>query len=644
MCGICGIFNFDRRRLVARETLRAVNDTIFHRGPDEEGLYVSENVGLAMRRLSIIDLETGKQPVTNEDGTIFLVYNGEIYNHRELRGRLESQVHRFYTHSDTEVIVHLYEQYGRECVQHLRGMFAFVLWDSRRRLLFGARDRFGIKPFYYLHTAERFVFASEIKAILACPGVRGNLSYESVPEYLAFGYLSGEETFFQGIKKLPPGHTLEVTEAGEVRIERYWDLKDRPPAESRSFNSYAREYGDRLEQTVSDHLMSDVPLGVFLSGGLDSSAIAALMTRIRRAPIETFSVGYAETPYSELAYARAVATHIGSVHHEVVVGRAQFFESLPTVIWHEDEPLAWPCSVALYHVARMAREHVTVVLTGEGSDETLAGYLRYPWTVWNARVDRVYRAISPAWFRSQMRRTISTSSLLSANLRKKIEHSCLARDGERWTDFYFDNFFSAFTEHEQRWLLENPPESSGSAYRNNMRIWGRSSGDLLKRLLYTDIHTFLQEGNMMQDNVSMAASLEARVPFLDHELVEFAFSIPSHFHTRGLSGKRILKQLVAPLLPSVVLHRKKLGFPTPWEFWLSGPKSEAIEKMLVHPRTIERGLVRPEAVRRLFAEHRARYRDHSTRIWRLLNLELWDRVFLEGDRSGFAEYAAISTS
>jgi asparagine synthase (glutamine-hydrolysing) len=644
MCGICGIFNYDRRHAVARETLRAVNDTIFHRGPDDEGLYVSENVGLAMRRLSIIDLQTGKQPVTNEDETIFVVYNGEIYNHIELRAQLEALGHRFYTHTDTETIVHLYEQYGRECVQHLRGMFAFVLWDSRRRVLFGARDRFGIKPFYYLHTAERFLFASEIKALLACPGVRGQLNYESVPEYLAFGYLSGEETFFQGIKKLPPGHTVEVNEAGEVRIERYWDLKASQPSESRSFDSYAQEYGERLEQTVSDHLMSDVPLGVFLSGGLDSSAIAALMTRIRRAPIETFSVGYSETPYSELEYARAVATHINSVHHEVVVGREQFFESLPTVIWHEDEPLAWPCSVALYHVARLAREHVTVVLTGEGSDETLAGYLRYPWTVWNARADRLYRALTPAQFRNQIRSTVATSNLLGATLRKKIEHSCLARDGQQWTDFYFDNFFSAFTQNQQRSLLKNPSEFHDSPYRNNMRIWDRSSGDLLKRMLYTDIHTFLQEGNMMQDNVSMAASLEARVPFLDHALVEFAFSIPSHFHTQGLSGKRILKHLVAPLLPSIVLHRKKLGFPTPWEFWLSGAKSEAIEKLLLHPRTTERGLVRPEAVQRLFAEHRAGYRDHATRIWRLLNLELWDRVFLEGDRAGLEECATAVVS
>jgi asparagine synthase (glutamine-hydrolysing) len=389
--------------------------------------------------------------------------------------------------------------------------------------------------------------------------------------------------------------------------------------------------------------MSDVPLGVFLSGGVDSSAIAALMTRIRKSPIETFSVGYAETPYSELEYAQAVAAHIGSVHHEVRVGREQFFETLPTVIWHEDEPLAWPCSVALYHVAHLAREHVKVVLTGEGSDETLAGYLRYPWTVWNARADRIYRALSSSWLRKQVRNKIANSGLLGAKLRKKIEHSCLSRDSSQWSDFYFDNFFSAFTEKEQRSLLENPG-SAASVYGNNLRIWERSSGDLLKRLLYTDLQTFLLEGNMMQDNVSMAASLEARVPFLDHQLVEFAYNIPPQFQTHGLSGKRILKETIAPLLPDVVLHRKKLGFPTPWEFWLSGPKSEAIEKLLLDPRTTERGLVRPEAVRTLFAEHRAGYRDNATRIWRLLNLELWDGVLIEGDRSGFAERTEVAAS
>ncbi len=395
MCGICGIFFADRNWRVKADVLAGMNERIVHRGPDDDGFFFEENVGLAMRRLSIIDVKSGHQPLANENQDVWIVYNGEIYNHADLRTGLEARGHRYRTHSDTETIVHLYEEYGRDCVKYLRGMFAFAIWDRRKRVLFAARDRLGIKPFYYRWDGHAFLFGSEIKAILAYPGVAAEFNRGTLAEYLAFGYITGGETMFAGIRKLMPGHTLELTEQGEPRIERYWDLTTEVDRDARPREYYVKEYRELLEGAVSSHLMSDVPLGVFLSGGLDSSAVAALTTKIRGERIQTFSVGYGEEAFSELGYAREVAGHIGSEHYEVRMSREEFFDSLPRLIWHEDEPIAWPSSVSLYFVARLARERVTVVLTGEGSDETLAGYTRYAWTLLNSRMDGVYRSIAP---------------------------------------------------------------------------------------------------------------------------------------------------------------------------------------------------------------------------------------------------------
>lgn len=633
MCGICGVINFDRQCSVERAVLELMNQQIVHRGPDDCGFYLSENVGLGMRRLSIVDLQTGRQPVSNEHGTVWLVYNGEIYNHAELRAQLEARGHRYRSRSDTETIVHLYEEYGRDCVRHLRGMFAFALWDTRKRRFFAARDRLGIKPFYYRHTPENFLFGSEIKALLAYPGVRAELNRAALPEYLAFGYLAGVNTLFTGIRKLAPGHTLELNESGELRIEQYWDLTVQAKDEVRSRDYYVETYRGMLEGAVASHLMSDVPLGVFLSGGVDSSAVAALMTKIARGPIETFSVGYEEAAYSELPYARAVASHLGSVHHEIQVSRQEFFDALPKVIWHEDEPVVWPSSVALYFLAKLARERVTVVLTGEGSDETHAGYTRYPWTLWNARLDRIYRGLVPAVLRESFRERFTHSNWLNGQLGRALQHSFLARDGNSWASFYFDNFYAAFPEAEQAALMSDELRPRpGTAYSNSLVYWERTSGDLISRLLYTDIKTYLVELLMKQDNMSMAGSVESRVPFLDHVLVEFAASIPASFKTRGLAGKCILKSAVQDLLPDFILHRRKVGFSTPMRAWLSGPQLDVIEPLLVEPRSITRGLFKLEGLRRLFATHRAGRADYSDRIWRLLNLELWQRVFLDQDR------------
>jgi len=631
MCGICGILYPGVNQNVDRDILASMNRQVAHRGPDDEGFFVEGNVGLAMRRLSIIDIKTGHQPIANEDESLWIVFNGEIYNHAELRVALESQGHRYRTRSDTETIVHLYEQYGRDCVKYLRGMFAFAIWDRRRRMLFAARDRLGIKPFYYRYDGHKFLLASEIKTILSYPGIRAELNASVLAEYLAFGYLAGSDTMFAGIDKLPPGHTLEVDANGQLDIQCYWDLPAPVDQEVRPREYYVKTYRELLESCVSSHLMSDVPLGVFLSGGLDSSAVAALTAKIRREPIETFSVGYGEEAFSELPYARQMAKHIGSRHHEVRLSREEFFAALPSLIWHEDEPIVWPSSVSLYFVAKLARERVTVVLTGEGSDETLGGYTRYAWTLANSRMDRAYRSLTPAIFRQWIRDGIGSGVLPSA-LRRKLEHTFAGRDGTSWPSFYFDNFYSAFSAAEQGKLLTpRARELSGDAYAGTMAFWDNSSGDLFHRLLYTDIHTYMVEILMKQDQMSMAASIESRVPFLDHVLVEFASRIPTRYSIQGLSGKHILKLAVEDLLPHSIVYRQKMGFPTPWAYWLDGPQLNDIERMLLEPRTLERGLIERDAVRGLFAEHRGGRRDNGDRIWRLLNLETWQRVFLDGE-------------
>src|SRR5215470_8956744 len=643
MCGICGIFFANRDWRVQGDVLARMNHSIVHRGPDDEGFFVEENVGLAMRRLSIIDVKTGHQPIANENRDVWIVFNGEIYNHAELRADLEKRGHQYRTRSDTETIVHLYEELGLDCVKHLRGMFAFVIWDRRRRTLFAARDRMGIKPFYYRWDGKSFLFGSEIKAILEYPGVDAEFDRSTLGEYLAFGYITGPQTMYTGIRKLMPGHTLELGErAGEPLIKQYWDLAVKDDATPLSREFYLRTYREKLESAVSSHLMSDVPLGVFLSGGIDSSAVAALTAKIRGDRIQTFAVGYGEEEFSELAYARQVAAHIRSDHHEVRLSREEFFDSLPRLIWHEDEPIVWPSSVSLYYVARLARERVVVVLTGEGSDETLAGYTRYAWTLLNSKMDRAYRTLSPAFLRNWVRQGIGAAPL-SAALHRKLEHTFLMRDGESWPSFYFDNFYSAFSANESKDLLTAEAlESAGPAYTGSMELWVRSSNELLHRLLYTDLNSYLVELLMKQDQMSMAASVESRVPFLDHPLVEFTARIPADYQIQGMAGKFVLKQAVEDLLPHDIIYRKKMGFPTPWAYWLAGQQLEQIQTILTEPRAVARGLFRPDAVSRIFAEHRAGHRDHGNRIWRLLNLELWQRVCLEGDIESVASPAVAN--
>ncbi|MGH9725458.1 MAG: asparagine synthase (glutamine-hydrolyzing), partial [Candidatus Acidiferrales bacterium] len=527
--------------------------------------------------------------------------------------------------SDTETIIHLYEEYGEDCVHQLRGMFAFAIWDMKRNRLFCARDRLGIKPFYYVVSRGRFAFASEMKALFELPDVSPALNRGMLPEFFALGYFSSEETLFSGVRKLMPGHHLTLNlgaNATEPRIDKYWDLDISRNEESRSEEQCITQFQELFDETVRMHLMSDVPLGVFLSGGLDSSAIAATMAGMRKDRIQTFSVGYAEDNFSELPYARAVAKHIGAEYNEVILGPDDFFASLPKLIWQEDEPLVWPSSVALHHVSRLASEKVKVVLTGEGGDEIFAGYLKYRVTLWNMRGGPVYRRLVPGLFRSAIRKALGSGALPDV-LRRKLRHSFLYYP-PAFEKMYFDNFYSVFPQDEQRQMLTPKVAEElrdSNAYANSMHYLLADGGGrtALDRLLYLDIKTYLVELLMKQDQMSMSTSLESRVPFLDHKVVEFAMNIPSRHKVRNMSGKYLLKKAMAGRLPDEILYRNKKGFPTPVVPWLRGPLLERVSAVLTDGRMAERGIVRQDFVDRLLVEHRAGSSPATDGVWRLLN-------------------------
>ncbi len=637
MCGICGIVDLRGGCNFTAEQLRSMANAIRHRGPDDRGELVLGPVGFGFRRLSIVDLAGGHQPMSNEDGTVWIVFNGEIYNHSQLRPELERRGHRYSTTSDTETIVHLYEEHGEDCVEHLRGMFGFAIWDIPRKKLFCARDRLGIKPFYYAMMPGRFAFASEIKSLLEFPALRAALNRNAMPEFLAFGYLSSDETLFSGVRKLMPGHRLVLdlsTDDPQPRVEQYWDLETSRAENSRSEAEQVAQLSELFEETVRMHLMSDVPLGVFLSGGLDSSAIAAVMASQRQDQIQTFSVGYAEQEYSELPYARMVAKHIGAEYNEIILGPSDFFSSLPELIWHEDEPLVWPSSVALHFVSKLASEKVKVVLTGEGGDEIFAGYIKYPVTMWNLRGGPIYRKLMPGVLQSQVRRLLASDALPDV-VRKKLRHTFLYYP-EAFEQLYFDNFYSVFPQELQTSLLAPAvaEELRGSnAYANSMRfLLPEGNGNTtLDRLLYLDIKTYLVELLMKQDQMSMSASLESRVPFLDHKLVEFAMGIPAQQKVRYMSGKHLLKKAMIGRLPNEVLYRQKKGFPTPIQPWLRTVLFDKVSAILTDVRLKDRGLFNPEYIENLLQEHRRGSSPATEGVWRLLNFELWCRIFLDGE-------------
>jgi asparagine synthase (glutamine-hydrolysing) len=642
MCGINGIaLSTHSRRRVDAGVVKRMRDVITHRGPDDEGIYVDERVGLGHRRLSIVDVASGHQPMTNEDGSLYIIYNGEVYNHADYRLDLEARGHVYRTHCDTETILHLYEEYGDACVEHLRGMFTFAIWDLNKRELFIARDRLGVKPLYYVQTHDgSLYFASEIKALLEPGAVKPELNYAAFSDYLANHATSGEDTLFTGVKRLMPGHTLTWSD-GEIRIKKYWDVSfAKISDDGRSDKDYIAEWSELFRKSVQLRLMADVPLGMFLSGGIDSSAIAAVMSTLVDEPIKTFSVAFAEREANELEYARLVASAYKTDHHEVVVSPEQFFAALPDLIWHEDEPLAHPSSVALYFVSRLASQHVKVVLTGEGSDELMAGYARYRKTILNLAVGERYHRLVPSGVRALIRNQIA--GLSASKLRAKLGRTffSLSPDIE---SIYFDNFAVFPRSAQSQLLTADTIDRIGGIdpYAGVRRVLlDTDAQSLLDRLLYADIKTYLHELLMKQDQMSMAASIESRVPFLDHKLVEFTSSLPERLKLHGWTTKYVLRQSMKNVLPEKILRRPKMGFPVPIGAWFRGPYAQVLDEYVLGSRSLERGIFNADTVRSLVNQHQRGLANHSERLWSLVNLEMWFRRFIDGEDSATSSESA----
>ena len=596
MCGIAGMVACGGLHPDDRGRVERMRDVLEHRGPDDAGIFVDTHAALGHRRLSIVDLAAGHQPLGNEDDRISIVFNGEIYNHAAVRPQLEAAGHRYRTRSDTETIVHAYEQWGDGCV-------------------------------------DRLLFASEIKAILESGLVRAEANDAAIPELLGTRYLSGTETLFKGIHRLLPGHTL-VYEDGTAAIRQYWDVpvgQTNPDVDGKSDTHLVGRFRELLEESVRIRLMADVPLGMFLSGGIDSSAIAALMARMIDRPLQTFSVAFKQRAFSELDYARQVARAIGADAHEIVIDEQAYFGALPRLIWHEDEPIAHTSSVPLYFVSELASRHVKVVLTGEGSDELLAGYGKYPRALVNWRAAAMYQGV-PAPLRDWVAKAVVPR--LPSRLGRYARRSFLAmpRTPEA---MFFDNFASIGVRRQASLLagpyaaLATPSRAYGASRAYFDAPNGRST--VLDRLLYTDLKTYLVELLMKQDQMSMAASIESRVPFLDHHLVEFAAALPARMKLRGFTTKWILRQAVKDVLPQEILTRRKMGFPVPFATWMKGPSQQIARDVLLDSRSRERGIIDAGAVERLLQTHASGEADGGDAIWSLLNLELWYRTFIDGE-------------
>jgi len=633
MCGINGIALSSRcGRQVQRDVLERMRDVIKHRGPDDCGIFIEGGIGLGHRRLSIVDVAAGHQPMTNEDGSLQITYNGEIYNHADFRQELEERGHVYRTHCDTETILHLYEEHGEGCVNFLRGMFAFAIWDKRKRELFIARDRLGVKPLYYAHTDDgSLYFGSEIKTLFQANALKPEINFTALPDYLANHATSGEETLYRGVKRLLPGHTLTWRD-DKVEIKKYWDVSFvKADTTGRSDRDYIAEWDEMFRTSVRLRLMADVPLGMFLSGGIDSSAIAAVMSGLVDEPIKTFSVAFAEREANELAYARIVAQAYKTNHHEVVVSPEEFFNALPKLVWHEDEPIAHPSSVALYFVSLLASQHVKVVLTGEGSDELLAGYGRYRKTVLNLSLGGRYRSLTPSLVRGAVHGGIKT--LPASRIRQKLLRSFLSVEPDI-ESIYFDNF-AVFPRVMQDGLLTTiARERIGTIdpYAGVRSALSQTDAkSLLDRLLYADIKTYLHELLMKQDQMSMATSIESRVPFLDHKLVEFTCSLPEHLKLRGGTTKYILREAMKDVLPQEILSRSKMGFPVPIGTWFRGPYRSIIDEYVLGERASSRGVFNATVVRDLVNRHQSGTENHDERLWALVNFEIWQRQFFDGE-------------
>ena len=626
MCGIAGFVDRDLHGRAEANTaadsalVRAMCDVIRHRGPDDDGVFVGDGAGLGMRRLSIIDLAGGHQPIQNEDGSVRVVFNGEIYNYRELRAELIARGHVFSTDTDTETIVHAYETWGEDAFSHLRGMFGIALWDRRQRTLLLARDRAGIKPLHYAERNGRLYFGSEIKSILAAGGIDRSMNVAALEHYLSFLYTPADTTIFEGIRKLPPGHYLRW-HAGDLTVKRYWDL---PAGEAftGSMDEASEALAGVLAGAVQSHMVSDVPIGALLSGGIDSSLVVGLMARASSRPIKTFSIGFDEPAFDELDGARRIADYFGTDHHEMVV-RPDALAVVERLVEHFDEPFGDSSAVPTWYVSQMARRHVTVVLSGDGGDELFGGYDRY---LPNPRVERFDAVTGGAGRRAAgVIGPLLPHGLIGKNF---LRHVAQDRPGR-----YVDSV-SFFQPDEMHALLSRDlnatlgPGRSAEGASARFARWRDLSWP--SRMMRFDFETYLPEDILTKvDRMSMAHSIESRVPLLDHEVIEFATSLPSPMKIQGLERKRVLKKAAASILPAEVFARPKRGFGVPIGTWFRSPLRDFVVDMLQSPRARQRGYFERRFVDRIVREHLAGTRDHTLRLWQLLMFELWHREYLD---------------
>ncbi|HSW65011.1 MAG TPA: asparagine synthase (glutamine-hydrolyzing) [Dissulfurispiraceae bacterium] len=615
MCGICGIVTLDGNP-VRSEDLLAMRDRMVHRGPDDAGMFINGSVALGHRRLSIIDLSSGHQPMTNEDGSVVIVYNGELYNYLDLRSELIEKGHVFATRSDTEVIVHAYEEFGEGCLEHFRGMFAFAIWDGRKRRLFAARDRLGKKPLYYARWGDTFLFASEIKALLAHPDARREVDDESLDLYFGFRFVPGPRTMFRGIAKLQPGHML-VLAGSEVRTKRYWDI-DKISTRAISLDEAQEGFVSLLKESVRLRLMSEVPLGVFLSGGVDSSAIVAMMSEIVPGPIKTFSVGYADdAAENEFEYARMVATRYQTDHHEFRLTADDFFGFLPKLLWHLDEPIADASTIPLFYISQLAKEHVTVVLSGEGADELLGGYYIYKKML---LIDTL-RALPGA----SLLAGLAAGAASVVGNRKAERYASLMR--EPLEDRYA-GVAGALSDAERTALFGGRKPASRAAVTRPYyeRVKQREP---LNRMLYLDTKVWLPDDLLMKaDKMTMATSVELRVPFLDHKLVEYAASLPVSYKIHGNETKYLLKRAMESRLPREVLYRPKKGFPVPINRWFR-EKAGGLRDVLLDSGSACRQFFAPGVLEGLIQQHEKQRNDMSDVLWPFLVFEYWHNVYIK---------------
>ena len=628
MCGIVGIVDRRRRAPVDEVVLARMCEAFRHRGPDEDGFYQGTGVGLAMRRLAIIDLKSGQQPMHNAARTAWIVFNGEIYNYKEVRAELVRRGHTFQTDCDTEVVVHAYDEYGADCPKYLRGMFAFAIWDERREELFLARDRVGKKPLLYAHVGDELIFGSEFSALLLHPRVSREIDREAIHHYLTFMCVPAPLTAYRDIRKLEPGHSLRYTRDGEIKLERYWQ-----PDFSKKVRLSEEEAGERaielLREAVRVRLMSEVPLGAFLSGGVDSSAVVALMSEVSSTPVKTFSIGFEEQDFSELHHARRVAEHVGAEHHEFIV-RPDAMEVLPLLVEHYGEPYADSSAIPTYYVARETRRHVTVALNGDGGDECFAGYERYA----AMKIAGKYRGV-PNFLREGLIKNAVALYPTSMTRRSR------ARDLKR----FLDAASLPTVERYLRWVSVLDTQAKDELYtadfRSEMRGYDPAAflapwfaqangAGVVDASLLADTMTYLPNDLLVKvDIASMAVSLEARSPFLDHHVIEFAASLPENLKLRGLTTKYLLKRVLAKLLPAENLSRRKMGFGVPVGHWLRGEMQPFLRQTLLAEKALGRGFFQPAAVTRMVELHTRGERDYAQQLWTLLMLELWFQRFID---------------